>query len=79
MIREAAHEDKIFGYTFIDQIKDALNKKIITVEQFDIVMRAIEARKKVIAVDDFLTEDLAKVFVKESTYDFKESSKTGSE
>jgi acyl-CoA dehydrogenase len=57
-IKAAKKEGDIDGYTAIQQAQSALEKNIITVEQFDIIMQAEEARKKVIAVDDFLSEEL---------------------
>lgn len=66
LIKTAKHDGNITGYTFMEQAQSALDKKIITVEQFDIYMQAEEARKKVIAVDDFTSEDLARVKLKET-------------
>jgi hypothetical protein len=48
----------ISGYNFYELAQSALDKKIISVEQFDIVMRAEAARKKVINVDDFAADEL---------------------
>ena len=58
IIREAEHKQEIFGYTQVQLAQAALAKKLISLEQFDIIMQADEARKKLINVDDFVTEDL---------------------
>jgi acyl-CoA dehydrogenase len=47
-------------WTRLEYAQSALEKNIITVEQFDVLVQAEEARKKVIAVDDFSTADLVK-------------------
>ncbi len=60
-IRAAHKEGLISGYTFMEQAKSALDKNIISVEEFDICMQAEEARHKVIAVDDFTMEELVRV------------------
>jgi acyl-CoA dehydrogenase len=65
MIKTAKHDDVIIGYTMTEQAQSALEKKIITVEQFDIFMQAEEVRKKVIAVDDFTSEELARTLIEE--------------
>ncbi len=49
------------GFTMMDKAQDALKKKIITLEQFDIYSVADEARRKVIAVDDFAMDDLMRI------------------
>ncbi|RDI46044.1 acyl-CoA dehydrogenase [Aquicella lusitana] len=66
LIKTAKQDEAVHGYTLFEQAQSALERKIITVEQFDIFMQAEEARKKVIAVDDFLTEDLARNILSES-------------
>ncbi len=60
-IKAAKKEGLINGYTSLEQAQSALEKNAITVEQFDIVIQAEEARKKVIAVDDFSSEELERV------------------
>jgi acyl-CoA dehydrogenase len=57
-IKAAKKEGSIEGYTIVEQAQAALEKKIITVEQFDLFIQAEEARMKVIAVDDFSNEEL---------------------
>ncbi len=68
-IRSAKKEGLIEGYTNIEQAQSALEKKIINVEQFDIVIQAEEARKKVIAVDDFTSEELERVVTNSVIHD----------
>lgn len=59
IIRTAKKEHRIAGHSLLAQAQAALEKGIITMEQFDLVMQAEAASKKVIAVDDFDTADLA--------------------
>ena len=65
-IKTAQKNGLIDGFTLVELAQSALNKKVITVEQFDIFMQADEARKKVIAVDDFTTDELAVIKHKET-------------
>lgn len=58
IIKAAKKEGSITGYTAFEQAQSALEKKIITVEQFDLYIQAEAARMKVIAVDDFSNEEL---------------------
>lgn len=60
-IKAAKKEDRISGFTSIEQAQSALEKKIISAEQFDTFMRAEEARAKVIAVDDFSNQELTRI------------------
>ena len=60
IIKTAKQNHEITGHTLIEEAQLALQIKIITMEQFDLFMQALEARNKVIAVDDFTTEELAK-------------------
>lgn len=73
IIKSAKKEGIITGYTSMQQAQSALDKKAITVEQFDIFIQAEEARKKVIAVDDFSSEELARVV---TTYEYKNATNT---
>ncbi len=57
-IRTAKKEGKVSGYTFTDCAQAALHQQLISEEEFDKVMQATEARRKVIAVDDFSEEEL---------------------
>lgn len=66
LIKAAYKEGNITGYTMVEQAQCALDKKIISVEQFDIFMQAEEARRKVIAVDDFTSEELMRNVIEES-------------
>lgn len=65
-IKTAKHDGIISGYTLLQQAQAALKKNIITEEQFDIFMQAEDARQKVIAVDDFSSEELARNIIKET-------------
>jgi acyl-CoA dehydrogenase len=66
MIKKAVNDQLIKGKSQIEQAKAALAKQIISEEQFFIVLQANEARKKVIAVDDFDPEELIRTNVKEN-------------
>lgn len=57
-IRKAVHEGEVKGYHFHEQAKMALEKGIISLEQYDIFKQADEARQSIIAVDDFAPEEL---------------------
>jgi acyl-CoA dehydrogenase len=59
LLREASQTNKLSGYTFKERAQSALDNKIINIEQFDILMQADVARSKVIAVDDFASDELA--------------------
>jgi acyl-CoA dehydrogenase len=59
IIKKAKHDEEIEGYTLLEQAQSALQKQIITEEQFDVFKQACDARGIVIAVDDFTTEELA--------------------
>jgi acyl-CoA dehydrogenase len=58
-IREGVKQGTITSDSLADKAREALEKKILTREDYDVVMAADEARKKVIAVDDFSPEELA--------------------
>lgn len=60
LIRQAKRDDKVSGYTFLEQAKSALENAIITHSQFETFMQADIARKKVIAVDDFAADELVR-------------------
>ncbi|TAK72334.1 MAG: acyl-CoA dehydrogenase [Gammaproteobacteria bacterium] len=62
-IKSAKRNSEIVGYTILEQAQSALEKKVITMEQFDIFIQAEEARQKVIAVDDFTTAELARIII----------------
>jgi len=59
-VKAAKKAGTISGYNTVEQAQSALEKKMITSEQFDILMQAREACMKVIAVDDFTNEELAR-------------------
>ncbi len=67
-IKSAKHDRLITGYTVLEQAQSALDKKIITAEQYEIFMQADSARKKVIAVDDFAPDELVKIIVEEQLH-----------
>ena len=58
LIKAAKREDLITGYSVIEQAQSALAKGIIDAEQFASFMQADEAKRKVIAVDDFSNAEL---------------------
>jgi acyl-CoA dehydrogenase len=58
-IRKAKHDGEIEGYTLQDQAAAALQKKIITEDEYHLFQQADAARKLVIAVDDFASDELA--------------------
>lgn len=60
IIKAAKKDGKIEGFTSLDFAKDALNKNIISDAEYQIFTDAHTARMKVINVDDFSSEDLAR-------------------
>lgn len=75
----AAKKDKtIVGHTPAELTQSALDKNIISLEQFDILTQAHEATKKVIDVDDFTNDELARVTYKEEKtfLDYRDSDGT---
>lgn len=58
LIKEAKSKGQIKGHTWHDYAQSALTQNIINVEQFDQLMQAEVARNKVIAVDDFTSDEL---------------------
>lgn len=65
IIKATAHEND----TISEQAKRAFAEKIISEEQLNIVLSAEEARQKVIAVDDFTSEELTRIHLKNNTYE----------
>ncbi len=59
-IKAAKKAGTINGYTLMEQAKAAFDQQIISAEQFTIYSAADEARKKVIAVDDFTSAELVR-------------------
>lgn len=60
IMRDPANRKQIQGYDYSERAQSAFDLKIITLEQFDILMAAEAARCKVIAVDDFAPEALTR-------------------
>lgn len=77
-IRTASRDNLIGGYTRAEQAEAALEKKIITAEEYDLFIQAEIARQKVIAVDDFTSENLMHMIKteKEVYYPYAESDGT---
>jgi acyl-CoA dehydrogenase len=67
MVKHAVTDGLIKSGSSIDQAKAALAKQIISEEQFFILIQANEARKKVIAVDDFAADELMRMSVENHT------------
>jgi acyl-CoA dehydrogenase len=61
MVKQAVNEGLIKGSSLILQAKAAMASQIISEEQFYILLQANEARHKVIAVDDFASDELMRV------------------
>lgn len=59
IIKAAAQKDIIRGFTMLELASAALSEGVISQSQYTAVLSAEEARKKVIAVDDFTSEELA--------------------
>lgn len=76
LIKAAKRDGMLVGYTLIEQAHSALEKHIITLEQFDLFMAAHESRKRVIAVDDFTNEELAREIINRSLYLYENSNGT---
>jgi acyl-CoA dehydrogenase len=53
IIKTAKQTTDLTGDNLVELAQSALNKKIITAEQLNIILQADDARKKAIAVDDF--------------------------
>lgn len=68
-IKSAVEGRVIRGSTIDEQAKAAFDQKVISQEQLDIVLEAEAARRKVVAVDDFAHDELARTAVKSSTYE----------
>ncbi len=60
IIRKAIQAGLIKGNYFMEQVKLAFEAHIISDDQYQTVLRAEEARQKIIAVDDFLPKELAR-------------------
>lgn len=62
IIKSAHHDGLIEGYTLTQQAKAALDKNLITEQDFKAFTQADEAKRRVIQVDDFAPEDLPRLF-----------------
>lgn len=77
LISMANKEHTITGHTLLEQAQSALDRNIISLEQFDIFLQAHVARNKVINVDDFTSEELSRFLLKEETiYAYSDSDGT---
>jgi len=59
ILKEAVHKNEISGYTPMENAQLALEKNIISQEQYDVYVEASAACGKVIAVDDFSPDELS--------------------
>lgn len=59
IIKSAKQKDLVKGHTMPEMAQCALAEGVISQQQFDVVLQAELARQKVIAVDDFTSEELA--------------------
>jgi acyl-CoA dehydrogenase len=57
-MHKALHHGEISGITWEAQLKDAIEKSIVTKEEADILAHVHELVKEIIAVDDFDAEEL---------------------
>lgn len=55
---KALKKGEISGISWVDQVKDALDKKIISAEETEILLHVHELVMEIIAVDDFDVEEL---------------------
>lgn len=69
IVKQAVSEGHIKGDGLTDQVSIAFDQKIISREQLQIFQKAEEARRKVIAVDDFDPEELIRVNIDYKTTD----------
>lgn len=61
LIKTAQHAQPLEGKTLEEQAKSAYVRQIITKEQLNLILEAEAARSKIIAVDDFMFEELAEL------------------
>jgi acyl-CoA dehydrogenase len=57
-LHQAVQQKKVHGYTFQQKVSDAVMKKIITQFEAEQLLDTYQARKEVLAVDDFAPEEL---------------------
>lgn len=70
IVKQAVNDGHVKGDGLTEQIFAAFEQHIISKEQLDIFLKAEEARRKVIAVDDFAPEELMRVKYKtKKTYE----------
>jgi acyl-CoA dehydrogenase len=68
VLKDAYNAGTISGYSRDEQAKSALEKNIITSDMYSIYMQADEARRRVIAVDDFSNEELERTITKDAPF-----------
>lgn len=77
MIKIGIQDGVVEGHSMHDYAVSALNKKLITDEQFDLYLQAEAARNIIIAVDDFSPEELARsVVIQTSDNSYARNDKT---
>lgn len=59
-LHAALHDNKIHGHTYPDQVHQAVAAGIFSTEEGEQLLAAHTARREVIAVDDFSSDDLAR-------------------
>lgn len=64
ILREAVQAKLITGHTLPELAEMALTKRIVSRDQYNIVLQAEKARQHVIAVDDFAPDELARSVIK---------------
>lgn len=69
-VHQAFHEKKIMGYTFEQKVSDCVLKNIITAFEADKVLEAHQAKKEILAVDDFAPEELEGKHVDDLAFHF---------
>jgi acyl-CoA dehydrogenase len=75
-LKTAQHDKVISGSSMDELAKVAFSQQLISKEQLDIVLQAEAARREVVAVDDFASEDLARTHLKSSTQETYASAHT---
>lgn len=60
IVRKAVQAGLISGYTFKEQLKQAVEKNILNEEHYQCILAAEQARQHIIAVDDFSPAELAR-------------------
>jgi acyl-CoA dehydrogenase len=73
ILKKAVSDGLISNISMSERAKQAFVKQIINQDQLDIVLLSEEARRRVIAVDDFMTEDLTHGVTKNKSYANTES------